>query len=162
MSRRGFSLLFAMILTMLVVGIASAAPPAITRFSGSNEVFKAAGSFCDYDVIYHEDYDFEVKVFFDNDGTPIRRMSHVHAHNGFYPAAHPENELTGVWVGHTTVDLLTGEYSGSGVYFNITAPGFGPVYLVVGHEVFDGDGNVLQYVGPEIVDIPALCAAMAP
>ena len=61
-----------------------------------------------------------------------------------------------------TVDLLTGEYSSSGVYFNITAPGFGPVYLVVGHEVFDGDGNVLQYVGPEIVDIPALCAAMAP
>ena len=63
----------------------------------------------------------------------------------------------------TTRDLVEGTRTDAGIYWHITVPGMGAVFLDVGRIVFQGRGNVIFEAGPhqEIDgDFTALCAAL--
>ena len=91
--------------------------------------------------------DFEIDrtttTFFDQTGTPIRRVQHVHADGTL------SNPLTGRSVADSgdfkvTFDLVTGERVLEGKVNTATVPGAGVVYHAVGRLAVEADGSVVE------------------
>jgi hypothetical protein len=99
-----------------------------------------------FDVRGDFQIDRTTTTFYDNAGTAIRRVQHVHA-DGIL-----SNPLTGKSVADSgdfkvTVDLLTGERVLEGKVNTATVPGVGVVYHAVGRLAFEADGSVFE-AGP--------------
>jgi hypothetical protein len=56
-------------------------------------------------------------------------------------------------------DLGSSTLSSSG-HLSITAPGFGPVVLDIGHSVVSPEGDLLARSGVSLLDVDAICAAL--
>jgi hypothetical protein len=62
-----------------------------------------------------------------------------------------------------TIDLVEGTRTDMGIYWHITVPGAGAVFLDIGRVVFQGRGNIIFEAGPHQEldgDFDALCAAL--
>ena len=60
------------------------------------------------------------------------------------------------------VDLGTGEMVDTGKEFAFHVPGDGIVFGQSGRLALASDGSQLSFVGHSVVDVAALCAALAP
>ena len=121
-----------------------AAPPAVSYFE---DHFEGPIAVCDgIEIIRIADFKFTFKVFFDNNGTPIRLQITERQKNEVF------NSLTGESVSYPgnltiTVDLTDDSTTVAGAPIIVTLPGIGPFIRDTGRLVLDAFGNVIFEAG---------------
>jgi len=112
----------------------------------------------------HGEFDIErtTTTFYDQSGTAIRSVQHVHADGAL------SNPLSGKTLPDSsdfklTIDLLTGTRTFDGRMRVDTAAGQGVVFQAVGRVVFESDGSVFEAGPHDDLDgsLTALCGYLA-
>jgi hypothetical protein len=153
------AVLVAVALPLALVPVAGAtAPTTETMVAHPHFVLvNACGSFS---IISDFNSERRVTTFYDQDGTPIRRVVHAKIPGTI------TNSVTGKMLaafGERTIitDLVTGAVSSTGTNVHVVVPGEGTVELGAGHFGIDDDGNPFadgRLDGPAPV---ALCEALS-
>ncbi len=103
----------------------------------------------------------EITTFYDQDGTPVKRIIYAEI------AGTVTNAVTGYSLPTAGVrvfhyDLTTGEFFSTGSNTLIKLPNRGAATLGTGRLVFDAQGRLVEHAGPDSADeIAQLCAALA-
>jgi hypothetical protein len=160
-------LLVAAFAMVMGAGPAWAAPPVIERFEDNN--------FGDPDYFDCPDGGQLMGVFtvegtetihFDEDGNPVRLVVHEHF-DGVLTRTDTGNSIKDPGRITIVVDLVTGEATVTGLWWNFTYPGLGSVFQVIGRSVFlpDVDGPVFKAGPGDFLDgldlIEEVCKALA-
>lgn len=129
-----FALPLTLVLALLVVVPAAAAPPVISSGTFENDYLAFDPSPCPgFDVWNHEVGTYHEIDYYDNQGNLVRVRIHFKGSDYFYNPANPDKVLSGAFSGVTEVDLNTGEFVlSSGLTIHITEPGYGTVMQRVG------------------------------
>lgn len=148
-------------LLMIVVILAGAMPALATP--PDRATFPDSGSFtlaqCDgFDVIDEFSGWYTLAYFYDKNGDLEQITYHATMHDRIY------NSDTGFEVRSTfafnqAFDPYTSESFIRGAAFEVTVPGYGPVYFDAGLGIFV-DGNEIKFVGKYVADTELLCEAM--
>jgi hypothetical protein len=156
-----------LLLAAVALPLAFAAPAAAvepTRETVTlHRVINPAVSCPGFAVIGTFDITREITTFYDDNGTPVKRIIYAEI-TGTYT-----NAVTGYTLPTAShevrifhYDLTTGEFFSTGSNTLIFVPGGGMVTLGTGRLVFDAQGRLLEHSGPDIpAEIAQLCAALA-
>ena len=149
------------VLLMIVVAMAAAMPAlanppdSVTGPDSGSFVLADCGSFYVMD-----DYEgwYTIKYFYDSNGDLHHLTYHATMHDRIY------NSNTGFEVSNTfafnqTLYPDTGTSFIRGAAYEITVPGYGPVYFDTGLGIFV-DGSEVKFVGKYLDDTALLCEAM--
>jgi hypothetical protein len=158
-----WSLVLALSAAFAVPAIAFAAGPTIVGPVHETSTTKLAK--CDgFTIIVESDFEFTLRLFFDEDGNLDRIEETVSGTDTFV------NSKTGKAIAapfhntaHLNFEAGTGAFAG--VIFKVTVPGAGAIFLDVGRLVLDLESDELTFkAGPHQFfdgDLDALCAALA-
>jgi hypothetical protein len=113
-------------------------------------VFTGADSPCPFDV---------VSTFYGSSGTPIRQSIHGALTHTIGSAWHT---LVSNGPAPVHIDLTTGISVDTGKEFAFHVPGDGIVFGQDGRLTLAADGTELAFGGRSVLDVAALCAALAP
>ena len=110
-----------------------------------------------------------ITVFFDKDGVPVRQRLSLHISDAiYYNSLNPEifiqQGASGTGENYQIMfNLVTGTERYTGLPYRITIPGVGPLYVVAGHAVWDGENYIFSGIDmfPEAGTGSALCDALA-
>ena len=91
-------------------------------------------------------FDFNGKLFFDEDGNVIRVVEHVGGSDTFYNSVTGES-VTGTINSGETVDLVNGTVTQSGTVGRITVPGQGAFFFDVGKYIIDFEDGLVFLAG---------------
>jgi hypothetical protein len=144
--KRFTSMLFVLVITLVAVAPAYAAPPVTETFEyvdvypffNCNEFDRG------FWIFNNEVGTIKLKSFYDKDGNLMKEAGHVSGIDHFYAEGYPDNVIVGNFVANWTtwVDPETGEWAlehNAGNAYLITLPGYGNVFHIAG--MFDQQYN---------------------
>ena len=147
---------------LAIVPAASAGSPVTTSGTDGGDVFLAdCGAF---DLRDRYTFEWNGKLFFDDEGNLIRIVEHVGGSDTFY------NSVTGTSVTGTvnsgeTVDFVKGTVTQNGATGRITVPGKGAFFFDVGKFIIDFDEGLVFLAGSHHAffeeDYSRLCELLA-
>ena len=114
---------------------------------------------------FHVDLDLDVTrritTFYDQEGTPIRRVVHAHG-KGMVSNSVTGASAPAALVRNIIVDLETGTVASTATNVHVVLPGEGTLQLSAGRFELDADGNLIVEVGRQDPPITAeLCEALS-
>lgn len=146
---------------VLPVAPAAATAPAVDVAPFDDVEVVPAGAACDFAVTIHHRGTFVTTTFFDNAGTPVRRLIRFGEHFTETYSANGRS-LSTISISPAHVDLAAGETTATGNQRHITVPGVAVVYATAGRYVIvTGTGEVLAFRGLDVAPGEELCAALA-
>jgi hypothetical protein len=158
--RRILTLATALAVAALVPAAATAQPPQVELVSVNDvQVFSGADSPCPFDITFTGTGTVKLTTFYDNDGTPIRQTIHGALTHTIFSAWHT---LVSNGPAPVHVDLASGEVVDTGKEFAFHVPGDAIVFGQSGRLTLAADNSELAFSGHSVLDVAALCAALAP
>lgn len=158
----GWSLVLALFTAFGVPSITSAARPVIVGPEHEERTTQLAK--CDgFTIIVESELDFTARVFLDEEGHPIKVEESVSGTDTFI------NSKTGKAIAapfrnNELLDLEEGTGAFVGVFFKVTVPGAGAIFLDVGRLVLDLESGEFTFEAGRHQfldgDLDALCAAL--
>src|SRR3954471_17002487 len=139
---------------------ASAQQPAVELVPVNDlQVFAGADSPCPFDITFTGTGTIRLTTYYDASGLTIRQSVHGSLTHTIFSAWH-----TRVSNGPAPVhiDLAGGQIIDTGKEFGFHVPGDGIVFGQSGRLVLAADGTQLSFAGNSVVDMTALCSALAP
>src|SRR3954451_2107792 len=139
---------------------ASAQQPAV-EFVPVNDVqvFAGADSPCPFDITFTGTGTIRLTTYYDASGLPIRQSVHGSLVHTIFSAWHT---LVSNGPAPVHIDLAGGQMIDTGKEFAFHVPGDGIVFGQSGRLVLAADGTQLSFAGNSVVDMTALCSALAP
>ncbi|MFL6012292.1 MAG: hypothetical protein ACJ734_10955 [Gaiellaceae bacterium] len=167
---RCLAIVAACVVAALSVASATAAPPSVevTPFElieivAPGEPLLFGTNPCPFTITVHHQGTFVATTFFDQNGTPIRQLVRSQDFTETYSANGRSLTTISPAVVTVTIDPTTGGFifSGSGNQRHLTVPGVGLVLAQAGHQVSDGEGNLISFTGLNIPAGSDFCSALS-
>jgi len=160
MSVRGFIVVAAAFVAAAFPVAASATAPTV-ELVPVNDVIPLSGadSPCPFDLVFTSTGTVKMTTFYDASGAPVRQTVHGALTHTIGSAWHT---LVSNGPAPVHVDLATGNMVDTGKEFAFHVPGDGVVFGQDGRLTFAADGTELAFDGRSVLDVAALCAALAP
>jgi hypothetical protein len=139
---------------------ASAQPPTVELMPVNDvQVFAGPDSPCPFDITFTGSGTVKMTTYYDNSGTPIRQSVQGALTHTIFSAWHT---LVSNGPAPVHVDLSNGQMVDTGKEFSFHVPGDGIVFGQSGRLTLAADNTQLSFNGNTVLDIPELCAALAP
>jgi len=161
-ARTATAVVFCLAVMLAESAAASAGPPVTTSGTETDDVFLAdCGAF---DLRDRVAFEWNGKMFFDDEGNLTRIVEHVGGSDTFY------NSVTGKSVAGTinsgeTVDFVTGTVTQNGAVGRISVPGEGALFFDVGKFIIDFEDGLVFLAGSHHAffeeDYSRLCELLA-
>lgn len=143
-ARTATAVVLAVAVTLAISPAAAADTPVTTSGTVADDVFLADCG--DFDLRDRFTFEWNGKMFFDDEGNLTRVVEHVGGSDTFY------NSVTGTSVTGTinsgeTLDFVDGTVTQSGTIGRITVPGEGAFFFDVGKYIIDFDEGLVFLAG---------------
>ena len=154
----------------LSVASAKAAPPSVEvmpfeliEVVAPGEPLLFGTNPCPFTITVHHQGTFVATTFFDQDGTPIRQLVRSEGFTETYSANGRSLTTKSIAPVTVTIDPTSGGFifSGSGNQRHVTVSGVGLVLAQAGHQVTDGEGNLISFTGLNIPAGSDFCSALS-
>jgi hypothetical protein len=160
MSVRGLMVVAAAFVAAAFPAAAAAREPTVELVPVNDvTVFSGADSPCPFDIVFSGTGTVKMTTFYDESGTPVRQSVHGALTHTIGSAWHT---LVSNGPAPVHVDLTTGNMVVTGKEFAFHVPGDGIVFGQDGRLTLAADGTELAFNGRSVLDVAALCAALAP
>jgi hypothetical protein len=151
---------FVVVAAAVLAAAASAQAPTVELMPVNDvTVFSGSDSPCPFDIVFTGTGTVKVTTFYDDSGTPVRQTVHGALTHTIGSAWHT---LVSNGPAPVHVDLATGNMVVTGKEFAFRVPGDGIVFGQDGRLTLAADGTGRAFNGRSVLDIAALCAALAP
>jgi hypothetical protein len=167
---RRLAIAAACVLAALPVASAAARPPTVevTPFElieivAPGEPLLFGTNPCSFTITIHHQGTFVATTFFDQNGTPIRQLVRSADFTETYSANGRSLVTKSTAVVTVTIDPATAGFifTGVGNQRHLTVPGVGLVLAQAGHQVTDGEGNLISFTGLNIPAGSDFCSALS-
>ena len=161
-ARTATAVVFGLAVMLAVSAAASAAPPVTTAGTETDDVFLAdCGAF---DLRDRVAFEWNGKMFFDDEGQLTRIVEHVGGSDTFYNSVTGKS-VTGTINSGETVDFVKGTVTQNGAVGRISVPGEGAFFFDVGKFIIDFEEGLVFLAGSHHAffeeDYSRLCELLA-
>ena len=159
LSLHRYAVLVAIVLALALVPVARATAPT-TETMVAHPHFVLANACGSFSIVSDFNSVRRVTTFYDQDGTPIRRVVHAKIPGTITNSATGKT-LTSFGERVIITDLITGAVSSTGTNVHVVVPGEGTVELGAGHFGIDDDGVPFADGRLDSAAPAALCEALS-